>query len=62
MHKALNIFPDFHDGVFLLAQLYERENKQGDAKKYVGDYLKSNPSDTSAVRLFKSLSDSTQVK
>lgn len=60
--RSLDIFPGYRDATFLLADLYKRENNMDDARKFTSEYLKLNPSDTSAVKLLKSLSDSTQKR
>lgn len=60
--KALDIFPGFKEAVFLLAESYKRDNKYQEARFYTEKYLKINPSDTTALNLLKSLSDSTQIK
>ncbi|MFI5145183.1 MAG: tetratricopeptide repeat protein, partial [Ignavibacteria bacterium] len=62
LHKALEIFPGYRDASYLLADIYKKENKIEDAKKNISDYLKLNPSDTNAVKLMNTLTDSTRIK
>jgi hypothetical protein len=56
--KALQIFPGYRDAAFSIADFYKRQNKMDLAKQFVIAYLQTNPSDTSAVTLLKSISDS----
>jgi tetratricopeptide (TPR) repeat protein len=60
--KALEIYPGFREVVYMLAECYKRDNKPSEARLYTQNYLKSNPTDTTALNILKSLSDSTQIK
>lgn len=60
--KALEIYPGFREVVYMLAECYKRDNKPSEARFYTQNYLKSNPTDTTALNILKSLSDSTQIK
>ncbi|RPI13101.1 MAG: hypothetical protein EHM58_19120 [Ignavibacteriae bacterium] len=51
LKKAIDIFPGYKDAVFILNDLYTKQNRKVDARKNTEDYLKVNPSDTTAVRL-----------
>jgi arabinofuranosyltransferase len=59
--KALEIYPGYREATLALVDTFKKEKKISEAKKYSEDYLKMNPSDTSAVRLLKSLTDTTGV-
>ncbi len=61
LKKALEIFPGYHDAAIALVSTLKKENNIPEAKKYAEDYLKINPSDTTAVNILNSLSDSTLV-
>jgi arabinofuranosyltransferase len=62
LKKALEIFPDFREASFALASEYKRLNNIPEAQKYIESYLKYNPTDTTAMNLLKSLSDTVRTK
>jgi tetratricopeptide (TPR) repeat protein len=60
--KALEIYPGYHDAAIQLLQMYQKENRLSEARRYSTAYLKINPSDSSIVKILKSLPhDSTRV-
>lgn len=59
---ALELYPGFKDAATALVETYKREGKLSEAKTSAENYLKTNPSDTTMVRILKSLSDSTGNK
>jgi hypothetical protein len=59
LKKSLEIFPEYRDANFALAEIYKRENKTEEAKKQIQNFLKIIPGDTAAVNLLKLLSSDT---
>jgi tetratricopeptide (TPR) repeat protein len=57
--KALDIFHGYRDATFLLSDIYKKENRFNEALKYTGEYVKLNPSDSSALKLLNTLSVDT---
>lgn len=60
--KALEIYPDYRDAVVSLSNLYKVQNKVPDAKNVLGKYVQNNPTDTAAVKLLSSLTDTGSIK
>jgi len=62
LKKALELFPGYKDAVYVLNDIYAKQNRKADARKNAEEYLKLNPSDTSAVRLLNTtLKDTVQT-
>jgi hypothetical protein len=62
LKKALEIFPGFREANLMLADLYTKQNRTNDAKEQLNGYLKSNPTDTSAIRMLNTITDTTKTK
>jgi tetratricopeptide (TPR) repeat protein len=61
LKKALEIFPSYQEAAMLLADVYLKTNRRQDAIKSTSDYLKINPSDTTAQRIFNNISDTVHT-
>ncbi|MBX7044635.1 MAG: hypothetical protein K1X86_02260 [Ignavibacteria bacterium] len=60
--KAIELYPDFKDALFALGNFYKAQNNNAEAKKYLTRYVTLKPSDTKALDMLKSVSDSTTAK
>jgi len=60
--KALEIYPDYREAVFALANVYKAQNRMPDAKNTFETYYKNHPSDTAVAKIINSLSDTTKIK
>jgi tetratricopeptide (TPR) repeat protein len=61
LKKALEIFPSYQEAAMLLAEVYLKTNRRQDAIKSTSEYLKINPSDTTAQRIFNNISDTVHT-
>lgn len=55
--KALELYPDYRDAVFSLSNIYRSQSKITESTEVLQSYMKSNPSDTTAVRFYNSVKD-----
>lgn len=62
LKAALELYPDFSEAATALIETYKKEGRLSDARTSAENYLKINPSDTTMVKILKSLPDSTGVK
>lgn len=60
--KALELYPDFKEVLFALGNFYKAQNNKPEAKKYLEKYVSLKPTDTNAIQMLKSVSDTTNVK
>jgi len=60
--KALELYPDFKEVLFALGNYYKAQNNKPEAKKYLEKYVSLKPTDTNAIQMLKSVSDTTNVK
>ncbi len=59
--KALELYPGYSEATISLADMYKRQNKISEARRLSINYLKINPSDSTVIKLLKTLPDSTRV-
>lgn len=59
--KALELYPGYSEATASLADMYKRQNKISEARKLAINYLKINSSDSTVIKLLKTLPDSTRV-
>lgn len=57
LKKALEIFPSYQEAALLLADVYLKSNRRQDAIKSTSEYLKINPADTTAQRIYNTITD-----
>lgn len=60
--KAVEIYPDFKEALAALGNFYKAQNNKPEAKKYLERYVTLKPTDTKALEMLKSVSDTTNVK
>lgn len=59
--KALELYPDFKEVLYALGNYYNAMNDKPNAKKYLERYVTLKPTDTKAMEMLKSASDTTSV-
>jgi tetratricopeptide (TPR) repeat protein len=59
--KALELYPGYSDAIISLVDMYKRQNKITEARRFSENYLKINPSDSTMIKLLKTIQDSTRV-
>lgn len=57
--KAIELYPDYKDALIALGNYYKGLNDKANAKKYLERYITLKPTDTKALEMLKSVSDST---
>jgi len=62
LKAALELYPDYKDAANALVETYKKEGKLSDARTYAENYLKIYSSDSTMIKILKSLPDSTGVK
>lgn len=60
--KAVELYPDFKEALIGLGNYYKSLNDKPNAKKYLEKYVMLKPTDTKAIEMLKSVSDTTGVK
>ncbi len=60
--KAIDIYPDYREAVFALANIYKTQNKLMDARNTFETYYQNHPSDTAVAHIINSLSDTIKIK
>lgn len=60
--KAVELYPDYKEALIGLGNYYKSLNDKPNAKKYLERYVMLKPSDTKAIEILKSVSDTTNVK
>lgn len=60
--KAVELYPDFKEALIGLGNYYKSLNDKPNAKKYLEKYVILKPTDTKAIEMLKSVSDTTNVK
>jgi tetratricopeptide (TPR) repeat protein len=61
LKRALEIFPAYQEAAMLLADVYLKTNRKPEAIKSTSEYLKVNPTDTTAQRIYNTLSDTIRT-
>ena len=56
--KAVEIFPDYKEGLFQLGYLYKKQNRISESKEYFEKYLTLFPDDKETRDVYNSLTDS----
>jgi len=59
--KAVEIFPDYREGLFQLGYLYKKQNRISESKEYFEKYLTLFPDDKVTRDVYNSLPDSISV-
>jgi len=59
--KALELYPGYSDAIISLVDMYKRQNKITEARRFSENYLKVNPADSTMIKLLKTIQDSTRV-
>ncbi len=60
--KAIELYPDYKEALIGLGNYYKSLNDKANAKKYLEKYVMLKPTDTKAIEMLKSVSDTTGVK
>jgi tetratricopeptide (TPR) repeat protein len=62
LRKALEIFPEFREANFMLADLYSKQKRTAEARTLLNGFLGAYPNDSDAQKLLKTVTDSTAQK